>query len=212
MSRGSGPEHENYLHLHIDLSDPVSLNEFNFPELNEAESISLVNNAAMISEITHSGRMSSENIIRDYNTSLVSPTILCNEFIRRYQGYGSRRTIMNIGSGASKMAMESWSAYCASKAGLEMLSNVIDTEQKLRHAANPVRVFNALPGVVDTMMQDVIRGVSEDVFSDVERFRDFKRNNQLKSPEVVASKLIRILDRPESFSSVSLHINDINTD
>jgi benzil reductase ((S)-benzoin forming) len=210
ISRNQSIYHNNYFHLPLSLSDLKSLSDFTFPEVKEAESICLINNAATLSEINHMGKISSLVIEEDYAVSLIAPTILCNMFLKQYQGYGCRRTIMNIGSGASQQPFESWATYCASKAGLEMLSKVIDVEQKLKHPANPVRVFSVMPGVVDTKMQEVLRSVSEEAFSMVGKFIEFKDTNQLSSPEEVALKLIYILRSPEKFPDVSLHVKDIN--
>ena len=210
ISRNQSIHHNNYFHLPLSLSDLKSISDFNFPELKEAESICLINNAAALTEINHLGKISTNSIQEDFDISLIAPTILCNLFLNQYQGYGCKRIIMTIGSGASQTPFESWATYCASKAGLEMLSKVIDVEQKLKHSANPVRVFSVMPGVVDTKMQEVLRSVSEEAFSMVGKFIEFKDTNQLSSPEEVAEKLAHILRSPELFDDVNLHVKDIN--
>ena len=62
-------------------------------------------------------------------------------------------TIVNLSSGAAHRPMEGWSAYCAGKAGLAMLTRAIHEE----YAAQGIRVFGFAPGVVDTDMQGSIR-------------------------------------------------------
>jgi NAD(P)-dependent dehydrogenase (short-subunit alcohol dehydrogenase family) len=62
-------------------------------------------------------------------------------------------TIVHLSSGAARNAMEGWSAYCAGKAGLAMLTRSVHLE----FGAKGVRVFGFAPGVVDTDMQGTIR-------------------------------------------------------
>lgn len=65
----------------------------------------------------------------------------------------SKGIIVNASSGAARMALEGWSAYCTSKAGLSMLSRATDHEYRSRS----VRVFALGIGPTDTGMQAAIR-------------------------------------------------------
>src|SRR5215472_16607676 len=62
-------------------------------------------------------------------------------------------TLINVSSGAAHRPLEGWSAYCAGKAGLAMLTEAI----ALECGDAGVRVFGLAPGVVDTDMQTIIR-------------------------------------------------------
>ena len=62
-------------------------------------------------------------------------------------------TIINLSSGAARRPLEGWSAYCAGKAGLAMLTRAVHLEL----ASQGIRVFGFAPGVVDTDMQGQIR-------------------------------------------------------
>ncbi len=62
-------------------------------------------------------------------------------------------TIVNISSGAAHRALEGWSAYCAGKAGLAMMTSSL----QLEYGGRGVRVFGFGPGTVDTEMQVQIR-------------------------------------------------------
>jgi NAD(P)-dependent dehydrogenase (short-subunit alcohol dehydrogenase family) len=62
-------------------------------------------------------------------------------------------TIVNISSGAAHRPQEGWSAYCAGKAGLAMLTRSIHLE----YGTQGIRIFGFAPGVVDTDMQVAIR-------------------------------------------------------
>lgn len=62
-------------------------------------------------------------------------------------------TIINIGSGAAHSALEGWSAYCTSKAGVSMLTRALHLEE----GDNGIRVFSLSPGTVATEMQRKIK-------------------------------------------------------
>jgi NAD(P)-dependent dehydrogenase (short-subunit alcohol dehydrogenase family) len=61
--------------------------------------------------------------------------------------------IVNISSGAASRPLEGWSAYCAGKAALAMLTQSLHLE----YAALGLRAYGFRPGVVDTEMQVLIR-------------------------------------------------------
>ena len=65
-------------------------------------------------------------------------------------GHGA---IVNVSSGAAKRPLEGWSAYCASKAGLAMLTQSL----ALEYGSEGVLAYGFAPGVVDTGMQATIR-------------------------------------------------------
>lgn len=62
-------------------------------------------------------------------------------------------TIINLSSGAARRPLEGWSAYCAGKAGLAMLTRAAHEE----FCQTGLRIFGFAPGVVDTDMQSEIR-------------------------------------------------------
>lgn len=66
---------------------------------------------------------------------------------------GGGGTIINIGSGAAYNALEAWSAYCTSKAGVIMLTRALHLEE----GDNGIRVLSLSPGTVATDMQRKIK-------------------------------------------------------
>ncbi|CUH86711.1 Bile acid 7-dehydroxylase 1/3 [Phaeobacter sp. CECT 5382] len=66
---------------------------------------------------------------------------------------GGGGTIINIGSGAAYNALEGWSAYCTSKAGVLMLTRALHLEE----GSNGIRVLSLSPGTVATEMQRKIK-------------------------------------------------------
>ena len=73
-------------------------------------------------------------------------------------------TLINISSGAAHRPLEGWSAYCAGKAGLAMLTRSIALE-----TAGKVRIFGFSPGTIDTDMQVKIRASGINQISQIPR-------------------------------------------
>jgi 3-oxoacyl-[acyl-carrier protein] reductase len=124
----------------------------------------LVNSAGVIEPIgtvgdtdpTQWARSIQINLIGAYNAiRAVLPTMLA-------RGTG---VIVNVSSGAALRPLEGWSAYCAGKAGLAMLTRSIDLE----HRAAGIRVFGFQPGTTDTDMQVIIRASGVNPISRIPR-------------------------------------------
>ena len=62
-------------------------------------------------------------------------------------------TILTISSGAAHGPVEAWSHYCASKAGVAMLTRMVDKE----NASDGIRAIGLSPGTVATEMQREIK-------------------------------------------------------
>ena len=112
----------------------------------------LVNNAATIAPIGRIADLETEAFSASIETNLVAQfdaIRLCLPAMLA-RGGGS---IVNLSSGAAHRPQEGWSAYCAGKAGLAMLTRSVHLE----YGAQGIRVFGIAPGVVDTGMQASIR-------------------------------------------------------
>lgn len=210
ISRTQTIKHTNYVHFAIDLNRLQIVKDFTFPEFEDAGKIVLVNNSIAGSEILHFENANNDRIVTNYNIDLLAPAILCNNFLKAYQKFSCERMIINMSSGAAFRPIESWAVYCSSKAGLLMLSEVIDVEQKLYHKENPVHIFSFSPGVVDTDAQVRIRSTKKENFSMVDTFINYKENNQLAQPEDVAKKIKFVIDNPEKFEKVQVDVKSIS--
>lgn len=62
-------------------------------------------------------------------------------------------SVLSISSGAAHNAIEAWSAYCASKAAVNMMNRSLHLEE----AANGIRAIGLSPGTVATDMQRKIK-------------------------------------------------------
>ena len=110
------------------------------------------------------------------------------------QRYGR---ILNITSGAAGSVVPGWSAYCASKAGLNMLTRCLAAELQA-DGVTGVTVNALAPGMVDTEMQADIRSIDTYGSSlDFSRFHEAHSEGSLLSPES-AARLIYWLVGPWS--------------
>lgn len=208
LSRSCVLSHERYTHIEIDLSDPKQVNAWKFPEITDAEKIVLVNNAGAVGTVRYAGRMEENSIERVYNLNLVTPTLLTNAFLRQYGELDCTQIVLNVSSGAGKNPIDGWSVYCASKAGLDHFTRTVDAELKQR-GKDHIHLFSVAPGIVDTAMQEEIRGASVLEFSRLQQFVDYKISDQLARPELIAQKYLAILDLPKKFGEVVFSVKDI---
>ncbi|NOZ35620.1 MAG: SDR family NAD(P)-dependent oxidoreductase [Chlorobi bacterium] len=209
ISRNCTIFHDNYEHIKLNLSNPEETKSFTFPTLEDAEEIVLINNAGVISEIKRIGQQKNENIINDYNVNIVSPSILSNNFIKTYQYYKNKRTILNISSGAGRHTVDAWSVYCASKTALDMFSENINIEQSFFPKENRIKIFSVAPGVIETAMQEQIRNTSEKDFSDVKKFVNLKNEGMLSSPNETAEKLLTVIENRDNLSDIISDIRNL---
>ena len=112
----------------------------------------LVNNAGQIAPIGRLVDIEPHEWAAVINVNLVGAATAARAVLLHMLKEG-RGTIVNISSGAAHRAMEGWSAYCASKAGLAMLTKSL----ALEYGPVGIRVFGFAPGIVDTEMQASIR-------------------------------------------------------
>lgn len=112
----------------------------------------LVNNAAVIAPIGRILDVSAEDWAHSIDVNLSSVFHATQRALAHMVAKGGG-TIVNISSGAAHRPQEGWSAYCAGKAGLAMLTRSVHLE----YAESGIRIFGFAPGVVDTDMQGAIR-------------------------------------------------------
>ena len=111
----------------------------------------LVNNAGVIDPIAPLAKTDARAWEASIQINLLAPY----RFIRGLLALpsdGSKRRIVNLSSGAASQALEGWSAYCAGKAALAMLTRSVHIEHGTEALA-----FGLLPGLVDTDLQATIR-------------------------------------------------------
>ncbi|KAA0965081.1 SDR family NAD(P)-dependent oxidoreductase [Sporosarcina sp. ANT_H38] len=157
----------------------------------DAVAFTLINNAGIVDPIGLMGAVNVEEITKAVALNLTAPMILSNVFIMKLKDFEGSKRIVNISSGAARNVYEGWGTYCTTKAGLDHFSRVVALEQG--NAAYPVDIVSIAPGIIDTGMQETIRGSKEEAFPLLDRFIDYKEKGVLKSAEQTAGQLIAFM-------------------
>jgi benzil reductase ((S)-benzoin forming) len=149
----------------------------------------LVNNAGVIAPVGPLEKLDGPALERNLAVNFTAPILLMRRFLRVTSHVPLRR-IVNVSSGAARRPIFGWSAYCAAKAGLDMASRAVALEAESRGLA--VEVSSLAPGVIDTAMQETVRGAAAEDFADVERFRAMKAEGVLRPADDVAADILRL--------------------
>ncbi len=205
FARRNTISHPRYRHITVDLSDLDDYSGIGFDGLREGiDEVVLVNNAGSLGSVKPVAHINPRRTADAYHLNLVAPSLLSKLFLENLSESDLPKTIINISSGAGSYPVKSWSVYCASKAGLDMFSEVL----KLDHPE--VRCHAVSPGIVDTEMQGEIRRTRAEDFPDLQRFVEYKQNDELSPVSEVAQKLLHLINNPESFPEVKINLRHID--
>lgn len=152
-----------------------------------------VNNAAVLEPVGPLRDLESQAVRAHLDVNVVGVLHGARAYARHLARVGRPGVLVNVSSGAAQRPIAGWAAYCASKAAVERMTEVLALEEGPRG----LRAHSVAPGVVDTDMQATIRSMSEDRFPDVERFRDMKRRERFSSVEHVARCLLSLAFDPD---------------
>lgn len=155
----------------------------------KAEQIVLINNAGGVEPIGPFYKAQDAAVLQNIHLNLTSPLLLANHFGRAVKNLSCDRRIITVSSGAGKNPIYGWTTYCATKAAVDMMTRVIGLEE----GAEGIQAASFGPGIMDTDMQVTIRSSSAEDFKDIERFKGFKENGNLLTPQYVADVLKRFL-------------------
>ncbi len=169
-----------------------------------AKTITLINNAGILGSVGPTPTNTSEAIQQILTINTAVPMALSSGFVRMFKNVPCRKVIINISSGAARRPIWGWSAYCSSKAALDMYTQTVALEEK--DSRFPVRIYAFAPGVVDTSMQEKIRKTAPHLFKDREHFINYHREGQLLEPKIVAEKIISLIHDNSIKNGALLHI------
>ena len=124
----------------------------------------LVNNAGVIDPIASIAASDPAAWARSLQINLVGAYFVVRAVLDGMLAAGGG-TIVNVSSGAAHRPLEGWSAYCAGKAGLWMMTQSIALET----AGSGIRIFGFAPGTIDTDMQVKIRASGVNPISQIPR-------------------------------------------
>lgn len=171
---------------HCDLAEPSTLPHAS--ELGEliadADEVVLIHNAAVVGPIGPIGDLPADELAGAVAVNLTAPVLLTNSLLAAVPATVGRVLVMFVSSGAAHRIIDGWSAYSATKRGAEEFFMHLAKQ----HEDDPrIRVEIVNPGVMDTGMQETIRGAS---FDGRQRFLDLYENDELPDPAAVAARLI----------------------
>jgi len=157
----------------------------------------LVNNAGTIAPIGLFGDLDADEFAAAIRTTLIGAAFCARAVLPHFLAAGGGR-IVNLSSGAAHAPLEGWSAYCAAKAGLAMLTRSL----ALEYGNAGVRVFGFAPGVVDTQMQAEIRA------SGINRVSKLPRASLALASEPARAIAFLCTDRSDEFSGGEVDIRN----
>lgn len=154
----------------------------------------LMNNAAVVGPFKPLWQVEPEEWQAGMNINLNGPQMLCRAVVPQMVQQRSGK-IINVTSGLGDRVMLPFGVYSVGKAGLNHLTRILAEELRQHN----VHVNALSPGVMDTRMQEEIRGagperLGDDVFAS---FQGFKERGLLVPTEQVA-RLAVFLASPES--------------
>lgn len=153
--------------------------------------IFLVNNAADVKPINQASKIKYEELSDHITLNLTAPTVLINSLLHKANDLDATLIGLTVTSGAAESPIYGWSAYCSTKAGVNMFTKTVALEQEELKTGHKVIAFN--PGIMDTNMQKNIREHSREEFIDIDRFKSYKDNKLLRQPQEVAEVLYNII-------------------
>ncbi|WP_284139522.1 MULTISPECIES: (S)-benzoin forming benzil reductase [unclassified Virgibacillus] len=186
----------SYTHLTCDLGEGEQLKqavaaireEVKHMDLN---TIFLINNAAVVGPVNQAMYVEHERLSNHVHVNLVAPMSLTNACLELATTQGIPLYASIVTSGAAERPVYGWSAYCSTKAAVNMFVQTVGLEQAEQDSHHRVIAFN--PGIMDTEMQVTIRDSSSEEFIDIEKFKNYKKQNLLQDPLTVADALFNVM-------------------
>lgn len=195
-SRGAPalPDGEAVLGTRLDVSDGPAVEAFAQAVVARFGRIDLwINNAGILDPIAPLRDISSEQFARQLHVNVLGVVHGTQSFARHVRGRPGGGVLVNISSGAARSAYAGWSAYCATKAAVDRLTECVAIEEE----DAGLRAHAVAPGVIDTDMQAAIRATSEEAFPLRDKFVQMKRDEAFSTPQWVARHLLELAFGPD---------------
>lgn len=190
---GDGKDSTNVIAQRLDVRDEVAMQRFTDEVVERFGAIDLwINNAGVLAPIAPLRDVSVEAFREHIDINLTGVFLGSRCYVRHVRSHERPGVLINVSSGAAWGGYAGWSAYCAGKAGVALLTQCIALEE----ASAGLRAHAVSPGVVDTEMQSLIRSASADDFPSVERFKELKRDDGFNSVDFVASFMLALAFDP----------------
>lgn len=188
-----------------DISDPATADAIIAEAKEHFGHVDLwVNNAGLLDPVGPLRNAQADALREHFDVNVLGVALASGAFLRLLHETNRQGVLLNISSGAARKNYLGWAAYCAGKAAIDRLSEVIQAEESDR-----VRVHAVAPGVIDSDMQVRIRASSPEDFPDLERFRKMHTDGNLVDPRVAGASLVSLaFDEAAARSAVCIDLRD----
>lgn len=174
------------LSMAVDVADAEAVQRFADAVVARFGRIDLwVNNAGVVEPMGSLAELDPAAVARSFEINVGGVANGSAAFARHVAARPGGGVLVNLSSGAATRPYAGWGPYCAAKAAVEQLTEVVAIEE----AAHGLRAYAVAPGLVDTDMQAVIRATDEARFPEVERFRTYSSYN---TPPWVAAHVLEL--------------------
>lgn len=197
---------ERVLSAVADVRDAEAVDRFAAAAVERFGRIDLwINNAGVLEPIAPLRDCDAEDVRRHIDINVLGVFHGSRAFVRHLRARGGEGVLVNVSSGAAHSPYAGWSAYCAGKAAVDMLSRCLAVEEE----GTGLRVHAVAPGVIDTDMQALIRSTPAERFPLVDKFHELKAQNAFNTPELVAERLLALaFDPAQRTDAVTLDLRD----
>lgn len=148
----------------------------------------LVHNAGTIFPVLPLAQIEINDWSHSIDVNLIGVQDLTQRLMANMGGAQQSR-VTTISSGAALSPVESWSAYCVAKAGLDMWTRCLAIEG----AQSNISAISIAPGIVDTGMQSALRSVDPIDFPRHADFVNFHTSGQLVPSDEVGLQLCPLI-------------------
>ncbi|GEL77468.1 (S)-benzoin forming benzil reductase [Tenuibacillus multivorans] len=202
MKNLANENRKSYYHYSCDLSDLEKLNDTLHEIIRKLhdesmDELLIVNNAGMVSPIGPVGTLENHDIVKHVSVNLTALMLIVNTMKKHITA--NRLFVTNISSGAGERGIYGWNAYCSTKSAVNMFTETAAIEAEELNSNDLYIAFS--PGIMDTDMQKEIRSTDEESFKNVEQFKQYKEEGQLRSPKEVADILMKLITQPEQIDN-----------
>lgn len=195
---------KNYEFLPLDLSHPLEASRiaekcFNELKTRNPDQIDFVHSAATVDPVGLIDRVDAALTLEGLHTNLVAPVLLSQAFLKSFRTTQARKRIILVSSGAAVVSVPGSNIYCVAKAGLEMFTRGVASENE--HSKNEIPCIAFRPGVIDGYMQDRMRTYSVAEVPAVTIYKEYYEKKMLLAPHVIARACYKNLIEPEIVTS-----------
>jgi benzil reductase ((S)-benzoin forming) len=186
-------EGDRVLAREVDVTDEAAVDRFAAAVADRFGHIDLwINNAGVLEPIGPLRGADGESFRRHIDININGVFHGSRAYVRHVRATGKPGVLVNISSGAGRNPYFGWSAYCAGKAAVDRMSQCLALEE----AEVGLRVHSVAPGIIDTHMQELIRGTPAERFPQVDRFKKLKEDEAFSSTGFVAARMLELAFDP----------------